>query len=101
MEELFAARIQMAFTLGFHIILACFGVGLPVLMLAAEAKYLQAKDAIYKTLAQRWSIMRTKDAVTDAPGINLIFFTTLLIYAILFIGSVSVLRFLAKKPIEA
>ena len=45
--------------------------------------------------------MRTKDAVTDAPGINLIFFTTLLIYAILFIGSVSVLRFLAKKPIEA
>jgi cytochrome d ubiquinol oxidase subunit I len=55
MEELFAARIQMAFTLGFHIILACFGVGLPVLMLAAEAKYLQTKDAIYKTLAQRWS----------------------------------------------
>ena len=55
MEELFAARIQMAFTLGFHIILACFGVGLPVLMLVAEGMFLRTGDAIYKTLAQRWS----------------------------------------------
>lgn len=55
MEELFAARIQMAFTLGFHIILACFGVGLPVLMLAAEGLFLRTGDQIYKTLAQRWS----------------------------------------------
>ena len=55
MEELFAARIQMAFTLGFHIILACFGVGLPVLMLAAEGMFLRTRDPIYKTLAQRWS----------------------------------------------
>lgn len=27
--DLLAARSQMAFTLGFHIILACLGVGLP------------------------------------------------------------------------
>lgn len=55
MTELLAARLQMAFTLGFHIILACFGVGLPVLMLMAEAKYLRTKDVLYKTLAKRWS----------------------------------------------
>jgi cytochrome d ubiquinol oxidase subunit I len=27
-ENLLPARLQMAFTLGFHMILACFGVGL-------------------------------------------------------------------------
>ncbi len=54
-EDLLAARLQMAFTLGFHIILACFGVGLPVLMLAAEWRYLRTGDAIYKTLCQRWA----------------------------------------------
>ena len=47
-----------------------------------------------------YGIMRTKEAVTDSPGINQIFFTTLFIYFILFIGSLSVLRFLARKPIE-
>jgi cytochrome d ubiquinol oxidase subunit I len=35
-DNLVPARLQMAFTLGFHIILACLGVGLPMLMLAAE-----------------------------------------------------------------
>ena len=55
MEDLLAARLQMAFTLGFHIILACFGVGLPVLMLFAEAQYLRTRDALWKTLATRWA----------------------------------------------
>ncbi len=34
--NLVAARSQMAFTLGFHIILACLGVGLPTLVLIAN-----------------------------------------------------------------
>ena len=55
MEDLLAARLQMAFTLGFHIILACFGVGLPILMLMAEGRYLQTKDPLWKTLAMRWA----------------------------------------------
>lgn len=53
-SDLFAARTQMAFTLGFHIILACFGVGLPVLMLIAEGKSLKG-DPVWRELARRWS----------------------------------------------
>ena len=45
----------MAFTLGSHIILACLGVGLPVLMLAAEWKYIRTGEQLWKTLATRWS----------------------------------------------
>jgi len=54
-EDLLAARLQMAFTLGFHIVLACFGVGLPILMLAAEGMFLKTGDRVYKQLAQRWA----------------------------------------------
>lgn len=52
---LFTARMQMAFTLGFHIILACLGVGLPVLMLFAEGRFLRTNDDGWRTLARRWS----------------------------------------------
>ncbi len=55
LDQLWAARMQMALTLGVHIILACFGVGFPVLMLIAEGRYLRTGDAIWKTLARRWS----------------------------------------------
>lgn len=54
-DALLAARSQMALTLGFHIVLACFGVGLPVLLLAAEGLYLRTKDEGWKVLARRWS----------------------------------------------
>lgn len=55
LSNLMAARLQMAFTLGMHIIVACLGVGLPVLMLAAEAMYLRTQDAGWRELARRWS----------------------------------------------
>src|SRR3989338_2166676 len=55
MTPLLIARLQMAITLGFHIVFACFGVGFPVLMLAAEYRYLKTKNEIWKILAQRWS----------------------------------------------
>lgn len=55
LSNLLAARLQMAFTLGMHIIVACLGVGLPVLMLAAEANYLRTGDHEWRTLAYRWS----------------------------------------------
>ncbi len=35
-DPLLLARLQMAFTLGAHIVLACLGVGLPVMLLIAE-----------------------------------------------------------------
>lgn len=45
----------MAMTLGFHIVLACLGVGLPVLLLFAEWRFLRTGDATWKMLARRWS----------------------------------------------
>jgi len=53
--ELLAARSQMAFTLGFHIIFACLGVGLPVVMLVAERMFLRTGDESWRQLARRWS----------------------------------------------
>jgi cytochrome d ubiquinol oxidase subunit I len=53
--NLLAARVQMAFTLGSHITLAVFGVGMPVLLLAAEWRYLVTGDELWKALAHRWS----------------------------------------------
>jgi cytochrome bd ubiquinol oxidase subunit I len=63
--ELVAARSQMAFTLGFHIILACLGVGLPSLVLIANAIGLRRRDPVALLLARRWSLVM---AVTFAVG---------------------------------
>lgn len=54
-DQLLAARWQMAFTLGSHIILACFGMGMPILMLIAELQGLRRADKVWMTLARRWS----------------------------------------------
>jgi Cytochrome bd terminal oxidase subunit I len=55
MTDLFAARSQMAMSLGFHIIFAAVGVALPLLMVIAEALWLKTKDESYCTLAQQWA----------------------------------------------
>lgn len=54
-DNLLAAREQMAFTLGFHIILACLGVALPAIMLAAEYRGLKHNDPVALDLAKKWS----------------------------------------------
>src|SRR5215208_2343260 len=64
-SNLVAARSQMAFTLGFHIILASLGVALPAMMLIANYRGLRRNDADALTLAQRWS---KAVAVTFAVG---------------------------------
>jgi cytochrome bd-type quinol oxidase subunit 1 len=171
LSDLFAARLQMAFTLGAHIVLACLGVGMPVLLLFAEWRYLRTRDEGWQELSRRWSkafasfsplepspapffpsswaycglrlwrrlarsldyrslwlvasgpfavlalqagwivtevgrqpwivqgIMRTADAVTDAPGIVWLLTATLVIYGILVAGLVLVLRLLARVPL--
>jgi cytochrome bd ubiquinol oxidase subunit I len=53
--DLGAARSQMAFTLGFHIILACLGVGLPAIILIANYLGLKRNDDVALGLAKRWS----------------------------------------------
>ncbi len=55
MNDLLAARSQMAMSLAFHIIFAAIGIAMPLLMIIAEWKWLRSKDEIYLTLAQRWA----------------------------------------------
>jgi len=55
LSDLLIARIQMTFTLAFHICIACLGVGMPLLMLLAEWRFLRTGDELWRTLARRWS----------------------------------------------
>ena len=55
MEDLLAARAQMAMSLAFHIIFASVGIAMPLLMVIAEGMWLKTKDETYLTLAKRWS----------------------------------------------
>jgi len=64
-SDLLAAREQMAFTLGFHIVLASLGVAFPAIMLIAEYRGRKHGDAEAMLLAQRWSKVV---AVTFAVG---------------------------------
>ena len=64
-SELDAARSQMAFTLGFHIILASLGVGFPAIMLIANYRGLRHDDPVALLLARRWSKVV---AITFAVG---------------------------------
>jgi cytochrome bd ubiquinol oxidase subunit I len=53
--DLGAARSQMAFTLGFHIVLACIGVAFPAIILIANYRGLKRGDEDALRLAERWS----------------------------------------------
>src|SRR5712671_3189975 len=55
MNDLLAARSQMAMSLAFHIIFAAIGIAMPLLMVIAEWKWLRSKDEVYLTLAKRWA----------------------------------------------
>jgi cytochrome d ubiquinol oxidase subunit I len=54
-SQLIPAREQMAFTLGFHIILVPFGVAFTFLMLIANYRGIRRNDETAMLLAQRWS----------------------------------------------
>jgi cytochrome d ubiquinol oxidase subunit I len=54
-SNLLAARSQMGFTLGFHIVLACFGVAFPAMMLIAEWRGRRRDDPDALRLARNWS----------------------------------------------
>ncbi len=55
MPDLLAARSQMAVSLGFHIIFAVIGIGLPALMVIAEWRWMRTGNGVYLELAKRWS----------------------------------------------
>ena len=55
MDSLLAARLQMAISLGFHILFAVAGMAMPLFMVIAEARYLRTGDTAYRDLAKRWA----------------------------------------------
>ena len=50
-----AARSQMGFSLGWHIVVASLGVGMPMLVLFAEWRGHRTGDVYYQLLARRWA----------------------------------------------
>lgn len=55
MDNLVAARLQMAFSLGFHILFAVVGMGMPLLMVLAEWLGRKHHNPVLLDLARRWS----------------------------------------------
>ncbi|MEO5721264.1 MAG: cytochrome ubiquinol oxidase subunit I [Chthoniobacterales bacterium] len=55
MDDFLFARSQMGMSLGFHIIFAAIGIGLPVLMAIAEAAWIRTGNPVYLDLAKRWA----------------------------------------------
>jgi cytochrome d ubiquinol oxidase subunit I len=54
-SNLLAARLQMAISLGFHILFAVAGIALPLMMAVAEALWLRTRHPVYRVLARRWA----------------------------------------------
>ena len=54
-EGVIAPRSQMGLSLGWHIILACLGVGMPGLVVFLEWRGMRTGDVYYRLLARRWA----------------------------------------------
>ncbi|WP_372337830.1 cytochrome ubiquinol oxidase subunit I [Streptomyces sp. MK5] len=54
-SDLAAARAQMGFSLAWHIVVACLGVGLPALTLLAEWYGIRTGDPAHRLLARHWA----------------------------------------------
>ena len=65
LPNIIAARSQMGISLGFHIIFACMGIAMPLLMVLAETIHLRTRDEVYLLLARRWA---TGTAILFAVG---------------------------------
>jgi cytochrome d ubiquinol oxidase subunit I len=52
---LLQARQMQALSFAVHIPLVCFGIAFPALVLFIEWRYLRTGDAVYRTLARRWT----------------------------------------------
>src|SRR3989338_8010158 len=54
-SDLLSARVLMAVSLGFHIVFAVAGIGMPLLMALAEGLWLRTREPVYLDLARRWA----------------------------------------------
>jgi cytochrome d ubiquinol oxidase subunit I len=50
-----AARVQMAVSLGFHIVFASLAIGLPAMMIFTEYRAIRTGDPAWMTLTRRWA----------------------------------------------
>ena len=55
MDDLIAARLQMAISLGFHIVFACIGMTMPILMAFSEWRWLRTGKQVYLDITKAWS----------------------------------------------
>ncbi|MDB5105515.1 MAG: cytochrome bd-type quinol oxidase subunit 1 [Fibrobacteres bacterium] len=55
MEDLLAARSQMAVSLGFHIVFASIGMAMPFLMAISHFRWLRTGNPVYRDLTKAWS----------------------------------------------
>jgi len=55
MDDFFAARLQMAFSLGFHIVFSCIGMVMPFFMCTAHYIWLKRKKTVYLDVTRAWS----------------------------------------------
>jgi len=55
MDELLFARAQMAMFFAFHLVFAVAGMGMPLLMVIAEAAHLRTGKPVFLELAKRWA----------------------------------------------
>ncbi|RPJ54050.1 MAG: cytochrome ubiquinol oxidase subunit I [Acidobacteria bacterium] len=55
MDNLLAARMQMAISLMFHIIFAVVGIATPLMMFISEAAWLRTRNPVYLDLTKRWA----------------------------------------------
>src|SRR5215216_3941580 len=65
MDTLTAARAQMEVSLGFHMVFAALGIGMPLLLLIAEGLWLRTGLPHYRELARQWA---KATALTFAVG---------------------------------
>jgi len=74
LSDLIAARTQMALSLGWHIIIASFGVAMPAVTLFAEWRGLRTGERAYTALAHTWAkVMGVLFAVGAVSGTILSF----------------------------
>jgi cytochrome bd ubiquinol oxidase subunit I len=71
---LLQARQMQALSFAVHIPLVCFGIAFPAMVLLVEWRYLRTGDALYRTLAKRWTkVMAALFAVGVITGTILSF----------------------------
>ena len=55
MDDFLAARLQMAFSLGFHIVFSCIGMVMPFFMCTAHYFWLKKKNPVFLDVTKAWS----------------------------------------------